>query len=183
MNSDPTIPHPDPPSPPLQPDPPGTPAPGRPPEPVYDPVPNPPPMRDPPPQRERDPPPAPSEPIDPPLHDPAPNPPPVRDPPPQPEQSRTAAYERVSAAGERVASALLRRLFQRRAERSVGVLIMVPLTLWRCLASSPMLLEKRGHDAFWLLMAFQFRSGHALRGCAVVAVRDALPVQGRSKAG
>jgi hypothetical protein len=178
MNSDPTIPHPDPPSPPLQPDPPGTPAPGRPPEPVHDPVSNPPPMRDPPPQPERDPPPAPSEPIDPPLHDPAPNPPPVRDPPPH----RTAAYERVSAAGERVASATEKavsassRALSRGVDNGAADSFGDARLPRRCFL-------RRGDMVLWLLMAFQFRSGHALRGCAVVAVRDALPVQGRSKAG
>ena len=130
MNSDPTTPHPDPPAPPLQPDPPGTPAPGKPPEPVHDPVPGAPPMHDPPPQPERDPPPAPSEPIDPPLHDPVPNPPPVRDPPPLPQQSRTAASEHDSllALLESWWRVLLRMLFVRRAQRSVGMLILVLLT-------------------------------------------------------
>jgi hypothetical protein len=127
MNSDPTIPHPDLPTPPPQPDPPGTPAPGRPPEPVHDPVPNPPPVHDPPPQPERDPPPAPPEPIDPPLHDPVPNPPPVRDPPPRPQQSRTAASERDPplALLESWWRVLVRRLFERRAQRSVGMLVLV----------------------------------------------------------
>jgi hypothetical protein len=95
-------------------------------------------MHDPPPQPERDPPPAPPEPIDPPFHDPVPNPPPVRDPPPQPEQYRTeraqittsaaSEHDPLSALLEGWWRAVLRRLFERRVQRSVGLLIIVLLT-------------------------------------------------------
>jgi hypothetical protein len=50
---------------------------------------------------------------------------------------------------------------------SVGVMPMV------CLASWPMLFEEVGDMVLWLLMVFKFLSGCLLRGCDVVAVRNA----------